>query len=176
MGVIAKITDEDFGEKSQENLDPRVRIASRGIVINAEGKIAIFNKENMNEFKLPGGGKEGHESEEATFIREVFEETGCKVEVVKELGTVEEYRTKANFKQISTVFVGKVIEDTNNPSMTDREVVEGGKVIWRTPEEGLKLISDCYENVIPSPYENEYASKYVVYRDKKIMEYYLNNQ
>ena len=31
--------------------------------------------------------------------------------------------------------------------------------------------SDGSEAVI-----NEYASKYVVYRDKKIMEYYLNNQ
>lgn len=58
----------------------RLRLGARGIAIREDGKIAIFNKSNKNEYKLPGGGLEG-EGEEA-FKREVLEEIGCEIEII----------------------------------------------------------------------------------------------
>ena len=58
MELIYKVTDEDIGEISVENQNPRVRLGARGIVIREDGKIAVFNKSNKNEYKLPGGGIE----------------------------------------------------------------------------------------------------------------------
>ena len=42
----------------------RLRLGARGIAIREDGKIAIFNKSNKNEYKLPGGGLEGEGEEE----------------------------------------------------------------------------------------------------------------
>lgn len=112
MKLICKITDEDLGESMIEMNEPRMRYGARGIVIRNDGKIAIFNKSNKNEYKLPGGGMEDDEEPKEAFKREVLEETGCIVDIVDELGTTEEYKSKDNFKQISHVFVGKVKEDT----------------------------------------------------------------
>lgn len=62
----------------------RLRLGARGIAIREDGKIAIFNKSNKNEYKLPGGGLEGEgeEEPEEAFKREVLEEIGCKIEII----------------------------------------------------------------------------------------------
>ena len=55
MDCIRILKDEDFGLKSIEFNNSRTRCGARGIVIRDDGKIAIFNKSNKNEYKLPGG-------------------------------------------------------------------------------------------------------------------------
>ena len=122
--LICKILDEDIGEKSKELIKPRVRYGARGIVLRNDGKIAIFNKANKKEYKLPGGGIDEGESPQQGFIREVLEETGCEIEIIQKLGIAEEYKTLDNFMQISHVFVGRVTKDTGNLHMTQKEIVD----------------------------------------------------
>ena len=173
MELICKITDEDIGEVSIKMDNPRLRLGARGIVIREDGKIAVFNKSNKNEYKLPGGGLEGEEKPEEAFKREVLEETGCKVEIVEKLGTTEEYKTLDNFKQISYVFVGKVLEDTKQLNVTEKEKDEGAKLLWETPEKALKLITESYDKLIASKYESVYHTKFIVLRDRKILEKHI---
>ena len=174
MNLICKLTDTDIGEKYIETENPQLRLASRGIVIRDDGKIAVFNKYNKNEYKLPGGGAEDDEIPEETFKREVLEETGCVVEIIEQLGTTEEYKGKSNFKQISNVFIGKVIEDTKQLNITQKEKDEGARLLWETPQKALELITDCFSKLIESDYESVYSTKFVVLRDRKILEYYIN--
>ena len=171
--LICKILDEDIGEQAIELVNPRIRYGARGIVIREDGKIAIFNKANKNEYKLPGGGIENKEKPEEAFKREVLEETGCEVEIVKSLGTIEENKTQGNFKQISYVFVGKVLKDTKELHVTEKENDDAAKLIWETPENALKLIKDCFSNLIASKYESVYHTKFIVFRDRKILEKYI---
>lgn len=175
MNLICKLTDEDIGQKYIELENPKLRLAARGIVIRDDGKIAIFNKANKNEYKLPGGGMENIENPEETFKREVLEETGCIIEIVEKLGVTEEYKYQSNFKQISNVFLGKVIEDTKILNVTQKEKDEGARLLWETPQKALELITNCYGKLIKSDYESVYSTKFVVLRDRKILEYYINN-
>lgn len=172
--LICKITDKDIGEKNIGMSNPRLRLGARGIVIREDGKIAIFNKSNKNEYKLPGGGLEGEEKPEDAFKREVLEETGCEVEIIDNLGITEEYKSLNNFKQISYVFVGKVLNDTKQLNMTQKEKDEGARLLWIEPSEALELIKNCINNLKDSQYENVYATKFIVLRDRKILEYYLS--
>ena len=173
MELIYKVTDEDIGEKSIQMNESRVRRGARGIIIREDGKIAVFNKVNKNEYKLPGGGIEEKEEPETAFKREALEETGCEVEVLKCLGTIEEHKSLDNFKQISYVFLGKVTKDTKELHVTDKEKDEGAKLLWETPENALKLITDCYDKLIASKYESVYHTKFIVFRDRKILEKYI---
>lgn len=176
MDLICKITDGNIGEKTIKMENPKLRLGARGIVVRDDGKIAVFNKSNKNEYKLPGGGIEEKENKEEAFKREVLEETGCEVEIVDFLGTTEEYKSQNNFKQISYIFVGKVIKDTNHLSVTKKEKDEGAKLLWEAPEEALKLIKECFDKLVPSEYSSIYSTKFVVLRDRKILEYYINNK
>lgn len=171
--LICKITDQDIAETSVEMINPRLRLGARGIVIREDGKIAIFNKSNKNEYKLPGGGLEGKEEPEKAFKREALEETGCEVEIIQNLGITEEYKSLNNFKQISYVFVGKVLKDTKQLNVTEKEKYEGAKLLWETPEKALELITKCYDELIDSKYESVYATKFIVLRDRKILERWM---
>lgn len=177
INLITQINDEDIGEKSVNVQKYRQRFGARGIVIRENGKIAVFNKSLKNEFKLPGGGIDDGEETSEAFKREVFEETGCKIEIIDFLGTIEEIKTQDSFKQLSYVYVGKVIEDTKELHVTEQEQNEGAKLLWETPEKALKLIKDCYDKLLPSPCEADlssvYHTKFIVKRDTKILEEYL---
>ena len=174
MNLICKITDDDIGEKYIEVKDPITRLGARGIVIRDDGKIAIFNKTNKNEYKLPGGGIENDEIPEVAFKREVLEETGCDVEVIEKLGITEEYKGQTNFKQTSYIFYGKVINDTKELHITQKEKDEGAQLLWETPENALKLVTECYNKLVGSEDESVYKTKFVVMRDRKILEYFIN--
>ena len=173
MEIICKITDKDIGEKVINMENSKLRLGARGIVIRKDGKIAVFNKSNKNEYKLPGGGLEGEEKPEDAFRREVLEETGCEVEIIDTLGTTEEYKSLNNFKQISYIFVGKVINDTKQLNVTEKEKNEGAKLIWETPEKALELIAGCFNQLTASKYSSVYSTKFVVLRDRKILERYI---
>lgn len=175
MNVIAKLTNEDFGLEPKKLENYHTRKASRGIVIREDGKIAIQNKSNKNEYKLVGGGIEGDEAPSIAFKREVLEEAGCEVEIVEQLGIIEEERSEINLKQISYIFVARVTNDTHKLNLTEKEKSEGAKLLWVEPKEALDLIINCYDKLLPSDYENVYATRFVVTRDRKILEYYLAN-
>lgn len=175
MKIIFKITDKDFGIEPQEMNNCRLRMAARGIVVREDGKIAIQNKSNKNEYKLVGGGMEDNEDPKIAFQREVLEEAACEVQIIEQLGTTEEYKSLQNLKQISNIFVAKVIKDLHKLNLTEKEKNEGAKLLWVEPEEALKLITDCYDKLLPSDYDDVYDTKFVVLRDRKILEYYLEN-
>ena len=174
MNCIRVLVDEDFGLKSVEFNNPRVRKGARGIIINSDGKIAVFNKASKNEYKLPGGGIDEGENPEEAFKREALEETGCEIEIINSLGTIEEHKSLDNFKQTSYIFVAKVVNDTHKLNLTQKEKDEGAQLLWVDDTEALKLITDCYDKLKESKYENLYHSKFIVLRDSFILRYYMN--
>lgn len=175
MDILFKITDKDFGIEPQEMKNYRLRVAARGIVIRDDGKIAIQNKSNKNEFKLVGGGMEENEDPTVAFKREVLEEAGCEIEIIEKLGITEEYKSLQNLKQISNIFVAKVVNNIHKLNLTEKEKNEGAKLLWVQPKEALKLVIDCYDKLLPSDYDDVYDTRFVVLRDRKILEYYLEH-
>lgn len=173
--LIAIIRDSDFGYKNKTMINPKVRFAARGIVVNEQGLIAVFHKVNKNEYKLPGGGIENNESPEETFAREVMEETGCLIGDIRKLGVIEEDKSQNNFKQISHVYLAKCVDNTHNLHLTNKEEDEGGEVLWMEINEALRKMRECIKLIKPSKYESVYITKFIVKRDISILEYYLKN-
>lgn len=173
MNLIAKITDEDIGEEIVSMNNPMHRKASRGIVLDDNDNMAVFYKKNKNQYKLPGGGLDENESFEEAFIREVEEEVGCKVQIIKCIGYTEEYKTKSNYMQTSYVFIGKIIEKLENLSLTQMEDEEGGQRLWMTPEETLEKMKENYNKLLASEYTSLYSTKIVAKRDIAILEEYI---
>lgn len=176
MNCIRVLVDEDFGLKSIKFNNPRIRKGARGIIINFDGKIAVFNKANKNEYKLPGGGIDEYENPDEAFKREALEETGCEIEIIKSLGTIEEHKSLDNFKQTSYIFVAKVLNDKHQLNLTQKEKDEGAQLLWVKDTEALDLITNCYDKLKESKYENLYHSRFIALRDRYILEYYLNSK
>ena len=173
MNLLFKLTDKDFGLEPKEMKNFELRTASRGLIFGDDGKIAIQFKTKKNEYKLVGGGMEIGENPEIAFKREALEEAGCEIEIISKLGIIEEYRSLNNLKQIDNIYLAKVIKNIHELNLDKKEEIEGAKLIWESPKDALKLIAGCYEKLKPSEFESVYSTRFVILRDKKILEYYL---
>lgn len=175
MNCIKILTDKDFNLVPKEFNNPKIRYGARGIVFNNKNEIAILNKSNKNEYKLVGGGIENNENPTDAFKREVFEETGCKIEIDNCIGITKEERSQDNFMQTSYIYIAHIIEDTNQLHLTTKEIDEGAQLLWLNINDALKKIKNCENKLIPSKYENVYNTKFVVRRDYTILKYYKEN-
>ena len=72
------------------------------------------------------------------------------------------------------MFIGKVLKDTKRLNVTEKEKDEGAKLLWENPEKALELIKECFDKLIASKYASIYSTKFVVLRDRRILEYYLS--
>ncbi len=175
MNCIKILKDEDFGLKSKEFYKPRIRIGARGIILNKKNEIAIIYKRKKQEYKLVGGGVEQQEEPMLAFEREALEETGCKIKIIKNLGTIEEHKSYDDFKQISFVYVAKVVEDTKTTHLTNQEKIEQAELLWCNLDDAISLIQNSENNLKPSPIDGPlsiYHSKFIVRRDLEILKYW----
>jgi 8-oxo-dGTP diphosphatase len=178
LNLIAVITDENFGLPKKDLVNPYKRYGARGIIYREDGKVALLYKAKMNEYKLPGGGIDEGETPIKAFERECMEEAGCILKNIIPLGYTEEKKGKTDFYQKSYVFIGEVLEDTGVVNFTEKEIAEGAQIVWVTMEEALELVGSSLNNVLDSPIdedESAYATRFVVYRDRLIIDYYINN-
>lgn len=174
--VIVKITDKDFNLPVKELKNPVIRYGARGLVFNDKGELAIFHKQLKNEYKLPGGGIEENEKAKEAFKREIMEETGCSVYHIKEIGLAIEEKGQTNFCQISHVFQAKVYFNSDKLHLTDKELAEGGKLIWLSPIKAYQKVLECINNVTGSVYDDRYRTLFMVKRDAAILKYYLDQE
>lgn len=157
---------------SSEN--KKLRLAARGIVVSNQdkNKIAIFYKENMNEYKLPGGGIEGNELPTEAFKREVLEEVGCEVTDIMPIGITTEIKSKSNFVQTSFVFKATQLDEQRENALTESEKIEGGKMLWLDIDEAINRIENSYDKLKSGVYETVYATTFIVKRDELILKQY----
>ncbi len=174
---IATITDADFGIEPKDNSEPpHVRLGARGIVLDDSGKVALIHKTLKNEYKLPGGGVDKGEDPQLAFVRECREELGCVVEIIDELGTVAEYKSQENFKQLSFVYVAKKVDELSSSNLTDKEKDEGAECLWQSKLKALESMKSSLNKLRESQYDSVYRSRFMVLRDIRILEYYINNK
>lgn len=86
---------------------------------------------------LPGGGAKDGEPEEETLQREVLEECGCSVEVVRKIGAATQYTFaggSAYYAKQCTFFEVRLGERIAEPTEVDH------KLVWVAVAEALELL------------------------------------
>lgn len=139
MKTLKIIKDADIGSELPEVEVYKERKASRAVVFDTEGNIALIYAGKNNYHKLPGGGVDKEESLEAAVRRELMEEIGCKVENVKELGIVEEYRNKIRLHQISYCYTAQVVEK-GIAQLEANEIAEEYVTKWLTLDTAIEIL------------------------------------
>lgn len=177
LECIKVVTDEDFGLENTPLVNPYKRYGARGIIYREDGKVALLYKEKMKEYKLVGGGIDEGETPIEAFERECMEEAGVELINITPLGYTEEKKGRTDFYQKSYVFMGEVSFDTGEVHFTEKEKGEGAKIVWVSIDEAMNLLGSSLDNLLDSPVdesESLYSTRFVVYRDRCIMEHYIS--
>lgn len=118
-----------------------VRIGARGIIIK-DNKILLTYESRLNRYMSPGGGIENTESFEECCVRELKEEAGLIVKVIKPLVTVNEYWHDT--LHINNYFICEIVGDCES-SLTEIETDRGVMPKWLPLDEALNLFGE-YES------------------------------
>lgn len=141
MQILKILKDEDFGFEKKET-ELILREAVRAVVLNDKNEVGMLYVTKKNFYKIPGGGVEAGENYEAALRREVLEEAGCEIEIIKELGELVEYRTHFNQLQKSYCYLAQVVGEIKEPSFTASELEDGFECLWLDIDRALELIKE----------------------------------
>ena len=169
MNLIKKITDSDFFGGSNEYLDQVSRYAARGVLVNQNLKICLIYLKAKDIYKLPGGGIKESESSEEAFLREILEETGHRAEIISNPGYIEEHKVKNDFLQRSYCYIAKAKNGSGKRELTAKEKDNQLKFFWTNFWQALNYLNESVNKC------NNYRDKFMVYRDKVILEESLKN-
>ena len=158
MEIIETIKDADLGLPFADGGVYQERRASRAVVFDEDGKIALLYAAKKHFHKLPGGGIEGTESIEEALRREVSEEIGCTIRNIRELGIVEEFRNKFMLHQLSYCFLADLAGEKGVPHFEPSEIEDGFVPVWLDIEEAIRTLEG--ETDI-----EDYEGKFVRVRD-----------
>lgn len=118
------------------------RITARAIVKNQDGLYAVMYSDKFKLHSLPGGGVEEGEDVLTGLRREVYEETGCICDEIRELGIVAENRASLDYTQINHYFVVTTTHTPDENHLTEAERNSRTVVQWHTFDEMVRLINE----------------------------------
>lgn len=161
MKEIAFLNPENASEEEVKTYGTRE--AARAVVLDNENNVALLHATKTDYYKLPGGGLDDDTDKIIALKRECREEIGCEVEVLGEIGLVNEWRKFCRLHQISYCYFAKVVGEKGNPGFTESETAEGFEVAWLPYDEALRTLKGSRAEQIE-------AKGYMVPRDIAILE------
>lgn len=118
---------------------------------------------------------DSNEKAQEAFRRECEEELGCVVDIIKELGIAIEYKSQENFKQLSFVYKARKVDELESNNLTEKEKAEGTEYVWLPKLQALRKTKESLEKLGSSDYDSVYRTRFMVLRDVRILEHYINN-
>jgi len=141
MRLICELNDRIIlGTDGMSTKAPR--ITARAIVNNQDGLYAVMYADKFKLHSLPGGGVEDGEDVLTALRREVFEETGCVCNEIRELGIVSENRASLDYTQINHYFVVTTNHTSCENHLTESEQANRTVVKWVAFDKAVRLINE----------------------------------
>ena len=165
----ANITNADIFGGEARLIDDISRYGSRGILLGEENMCAVLSTNDKSFFKLPGGGIDLGERESDAFMREVLEETGCKCQIIKQLGTISEHNGRSNFCQFSFVFLAKKTGEQGKQSLTKEEKALDFTLRWMTLEDARNTFLNAFSSC------TDIKQRFMMKRELTIVEYLIES-
>lgn len=161
MKQIAFLNPENVSEDELKTYS--LREAARAVVLDDDNNVALLHATATDYYKLPGGGLDDDVDKIVALKRECIEEIGCDIEVLQEIGLVNEWRKIYQIHQVSFCYLAKIVGKKGTPDFTESEIAEGFEVRWLSFDKALKAL-------IESKAEHISAKGYMVPRDIAILQ------
>lgn len=171
MQLIRSITEEDLGRINHPEEWPSYpdRVGARAVLVDENNRIALMHVTNRGYYKLPGGGMDEGETIEQTLRRELKEEMGAdSIEVLSEVGQIDEYREGMKKRSVHKCFLVKLNGQIGASEQTEKELEHGYETVWaENIDEAIKLVD--------SGKPQEYGQDFERLRELTFLKYVKDN-
>lgn len=124
------------------------RLAVKVILFDKEGKLALVGTKHR---LLPGGGVDPREGDDDAAKREMREEAGCEIKIIREVAKTEEFRDKIGRHQFTRFLLAEVVGKKGVPETTQKDE-QGIVVEWHTLEGAIALLEKQKAEIPPEEY------------------------
>lgn len=173
--IVAIYQKDVFPEMSESsNIEYADRNTGKAIMIDSERKICLIGN-NQNDFlELPGGGIDDGENIGEGVIRECLEETGYKVVLKSEVGSIDDYRPRDKKHCINFCYVVSVVGEKGEVSHTEDESNIGMYTKWVDVKTAIDIFRK-QEKDLKKGKVTFYNTGFNILRDRKFLEEAISN-
>ncbi len=112
-----------------------------GVLLQGDSILATHQAEPVPEFQLPGGGIDRGEHPIAALHREVFEETGWKIAVIRRIGAFRRFTYMPEYdlwaEKVCAVYLARPVRRLGPPSEP------GHSAIWLRVDEAMRRLGNA---------------------------------
>lgn len=130
-----------FGETVKAGQRYRRRPGVYAVLLDGDAVLTTFQDEPTPEFQLPGGGIDRGEHPIAALHREVFEETGWKIEIGRRLGAFRRFTYMPEYdlwaEKLCTIYLARPVLRRGPPSEA------GHTAVWMSAAEALLQLANA---------------------------------
>ncbi len=138
MRLIKTFNEENVSEEEKREFFKEVSV--RIVVIDDNDNVAILYSNKGDFYVLPGGRIENGETIQESVIRESGEETGCNVEVLREIGKTIQIKAKKRMIEESLCYLARVLGEKRRPDFQEEESSEDFTIFWFSIDDAKKRI------------------------------------
>ena len=129
-----------YGESVKPDMRYRARPGVYAVLLRGNDLLLTHQEAPIPEFQLPGGGIDRGEHPVAALHREVMEETGWKIAVIRRLGAFRRFAFMPEYdlwaEKICTIYLAYPVRRLGPPSE------QGHQAIWTQAEKGPSLLAN----------------------------------
>lgn len=129
-----------FGEAVRPGQKYRRRPGIYAVCLDGDALLTTYQESPLPEYQLPGGGIDPGEQPIAALHREVFEETGWRVEIRRRIGAYRRFTYMPEYdlwaEKLCTVYLARPALRLGAPTEP------GHTAIWTSVDEGLGLLDN----------------------------------
>ncbi|MCU0827863.1 MAG: NUDIX hydrolase [Tabrizicola sp.] len=130
-----------YGEAVKAGQHYRRRPGVYAVLLQGDQILATHQAEPVPEFQLPGGGIDKGEHPMAALHREVYEETGWKIAIRRQLGVFRRFTYMPEYdlwaEKICAVYLAQPVRRLGPPTEA------GHMAVWLPVEEALQLLGNA---------------------------------
>lgn len=129
-----------YGEPAKAGQRYRRRPGVYAVLLRGDSILATFQQAPVPEFQLPGGGIDAGEQPVAALHREVIEETGWKIDVIRRIGAFRRFTYMPEYdlwaEKLCTVYLARPVLRLGPPSEA------GHTAVWLPVEEAVARLGN----------------------------------
>lgn len=129
-----------YGEAIKQGQTYRPRPGVYAVILQDAQLLATHQQEPTPEFQLPGGGIDPGEHPLTALHREVYEETGWHIRIVRRLGAYRRFAYMPEYdkwaEKICTIYLARPVRRISAP------LEPGHAAVWMPAETGFELLAN----------------------------------